>query len=96
MTNEEFDQQKQAIYNQIIHLVNGDHDGDIEDQVELIKIQLSELQPPRLPTCATCKHFSNYIDHKKCECGKSAKFCQEIIDPQKYVCIKHSGYGDAK
>ena len=53
---------------------------------------INELQPPKPPTCATCKHFSNYIDHKECECEKSANYCQEISDPQKYVCIKHSDY----
>lgn len=92
MTNKEFDQQKQAIYNQIIHLVNGDHDGDIEDQVELIKIQLSELQPPKPPTCATCTDMDNdgvlcaYWDYAS-EWGRKK---------EEFGCTLHSDYEVAR
>lgn len=93
----EFEAKKEEIAIKIIKAIEVLCDSEynkaaciIFDQVKLIR----DLQPTKLPTCATCKHFSNYIDYKKCECGKSAKYYQEISDPQKHVCIKHSDYRD--
>lgn len=95
MTNKEFEDKKQDIFKNLDKALGFLQNEDLYKCSNIIwdtMKDLKQLQPPKPPTCATCKHFSNYIDHKECECEKSANYCQEISDPQKYVCIKHSSY----
>jgi len=92
-TINEFEAKKQAIYSEIIHLVNGDHDGDIEDQLELIKIQLLELNSIK-PTCSTCKNFD---EESGCMDWRNLIFVKNGIKDKEsqFGCIHHSDYGDA-
>lgn len=98
MTNKEFEDKKQEIIDKLKaanDYIEWDDKLCASYRVSHASQMIAELQPPEPLTCATCKYFSNYIDHKECECEKSANYCQEISNPQKYVCIRHSDYGAA-
>jgi len=105
MTNKEFEDKKQDIFKNLDKALGFLQNEDLYKCSNIIwdtMKDLKQLQPPKPPTCATCKHFTQELSNTGyCYKGIGQDYIRftDGVTPfvfMDFSCNKHSDYGDEK